>query len=281
MPVPVRPKYHKLSNTLRHVTAMLVVMWGLGLLPVFALMRVPARTGAMRHETITGAPAEQHLQAKMAENRGRRAAYQKAIERLKAKGLKRTAVVVARAHPELDVRQTALRRLAELVVPTLYAKQGYSELILDDWSGYNQYYDGTAYVSDGWSRDVMMLVSFNKDPETQWASASAEALWWSGWEPDPEASDRALNGGAFRDRVTRVARRMSQVVYPTLDAETMSRSWWDRLNDWAVCTVTGCSTAATACFISNVWNAEVAWAPCFIAWCGGAEVGCAVYAIIH
>jgi hypothetical protein len=126
----------------------------------------------------------------------------------------------------------------------------------------------------------MMLVSFNKDPETGWEQATTEALWWSGWDPDLEEAPEQASLG-WSDKLIRVAGRMKQVVYPTLDAETIAKSWWDRLDDWATCTVTGCSTAATACFIANVWNAEAAWGPCFIAWCGGSEVGCAVYAILQ
>ena len=82
-PLPV-PRRFWVSHTLRHLSAMLLVMWGVGLLPVFALMRVPARTGAIRHESITGAAAEQHLQFRMAENPSRQAAYRQAIGRLKA-----------------------------------------------------------------------------------------------------------------------------------------------------------------------------------------------------
>lgn len=264
---------------------MAVVMWVLGFLPLFALMLVPARVGEIKRERLTGAEAQEHFEAKLSQDPNRMAAYQKAVARLKAKGKTRSSIVVSRAYSE-EVEQTALRRIAEAFVPTLYARQYYAETIWDDWSGYDPQFDGTHYTYDGGYREAQLLISFNKDPETNFATALSEIIWYSGWEPDLAPAPEQVAGNqkpglTFHTAVYRVADRIVQAAYPTLCAEKLQKSWWDRFGDWAECTVVGCSGAAAGCWIANVWNAEAGWAPCFIAGCGGAEVGCAVYAILQ
>lgn len=269
---------------LRQLAGMIVLMWGVGFTPIFALMLVPARLGELKHERITGVEAERYLDNKVSSSPERRAAYERAVQYLRAKGKTRSAVVVVRGYTE-PVAQTGLRRFAEAIVPTLYARQYYSEVTWDDWSGYDAYFDGTMDTYDGSTREAQLLVSFSKDPNTTFATATSEVIWYGGWEPDVASVVARRNLATeqrswIRAAFHKIRREVVQAAYPTLCAAKMRRSWWDRLGDWASCTVSWCSGAAAGCWAGNVVDGEILWVPCFTVGCGGSEVACAVSAVL-
>jgi len=257
---------------------MLIVMTALGIAPVFALTAVPVRVGGVKATMLTGEEARREAEARMAANPTRLAAFKKAASALEEKGKTLSGVVVSHRAREV-VQQSFLRRLGEAIVPTLHAAgRAYDDegMAWWDYSGYDPSFVGLIDVYSGWDgREAMLQIEFSKDPSTSFATASSEVVYYSGFEPEPSAT--SAPGGV----VGRITHAVRQAVYPSLNANELSKSWWDRLNDWASCTVVGCSTSASACWIANVLDAEMLWAPCFTAWCGGTEVGCAVYAIIH
>lgn len=257
---------------------MIAIMFGLGLGPVFGLMLVPERQGQVHHQFVTGSAAERIFEADMKRSKERFAAYRHSVGRLTALGKKRSAVVIAYEYHD-PAPQTIARRIAEWFVPTLHAStpRYMDYVVLDDWSGYDADYDGhMEIVSESEGRYAALAVGFSKNPATNFQNYYSDIIDYSGFEPEPTPQSSANQGIA--DRVVHAVR---QELYPALEARTLSKSWWDRLHDWSVCTVTGCSTAATSCWIANVLDAETLWVPCFTAWCGGSEVGCAVYSILQ
>lgn len=238
----------------------------LGVVPIFALTFVPAEKGQMKSETISGEAAGWFLAARLADHPAARAAYGRVAAKYRAEGRSRSIAVVRRYYE--GGSQSALRQIAEFIVPTLEARRRDDAYIAyEDYSGYfEQYYAGTISYFDG-SGEVGLAVTFNKDPDYLENDSSSQIMMCSG----------ACQSGPETTTFANLRRRFTQAVYPSLDAAAMDNpGYWTR---WARCVVGSCSTAAVACLIANVWNGEALWLPCFTSWCGGAEVGCLIWAI--
>jgi len=287
MRLSLNPRQATLGNGLRTLLAMLCVLLVLGVVPTFALMMVPERVGAPVRRAFTGSEAQQMFEAKMSETPRKRAAYERGKAKLKAMGLHRTTAAVTFTGHE-PVEQSVLRRVSEWIVPSLHAESARLDnewVYYEDWSGDYGVPDFYGLVDHSWTDnqyyDIFMYMSFNKDPTsgeggTGFALYDLEVIDYYGFTPP--SSPQAL---ASEGSVGHVARAIKEFVYPTLNAETFSRSWWDRLKSYAWCAGGWCAGAATGCFVGNVIDAEILWLPCFAIGCTTAVIGCAATELTH
>lgn len=262
---------------IRRLIVMIAVLTLLGVAPMFAVMLVPARLGPVMRVVVSGEDAERLLAAELASKPQQKAVHDRETARLRAKYPGRhRSLTIQRSYRE-PVQQSLLRRAVDALVPTLQAsnREGSAYTAYDDYSEYDENYDGGVYGWDS-NTNLAMWLRFDKDPSTNLAQVSFDEFYcWSN-NGTCDQIGRNTQPGA----VGWLARSVREFLYPSLNAATVNSPlvqshYWER---WAECVLSACTTAAAACFIANVWDAEVFWAPCFVSWCGGAEIGCLVLA---
>jgi len=262
---PRATRREALLGALRHAGVLTLLMIALAVLPTFALTMVPPTRGPLQREVLLGSDAESFLYSRLATKPDARAALGRLATQRAGKA--HTLAVVRRYYA--PAQQTLLRSISEFVVPTLSARRFDDEYVVyDDYSTYfDQYYDGSTGYFDS-QGEMIMLLTFNKDPDEMANDSSFEVIHCTG----------ACEQTASQSLLSRAFGKVLQAAYPTLDAASPRHmaDYWQRYRQ---CVLGACTTAAAACFIANVIDGEVLWVPCFVAWCGGAEVGCLVYAI--
>jgi hypothetical protein len=191
-----------------------------------------------RVTTLTGAAAKAHMERRLLKHPEMRAAHEKAILDMRQRGFKPTDKYFVRIE---DTKARPLQRLTQWLVPSLAAQ--------------------TMSNSDG----EVDLSAWDTGDDGYFAAEAFFANYNDGGTADGTMEFDIHSQDTFG------------VVSANGQTSSGSTSQYaNAIQEWAVCTLSGCAGSLTACWLSGP-----GWGACAIAWCGGAEVGCAVGAALH